>query len=81
MYKPQKGRQQCNGCNARSRAQAAQNAQVTKHIIQRLSDLAMKVRFKHIRKSDVLGFEVEPYFDIDLAKLPFSLDNMRYLHN
>lgn len=39
----------------------------------------MKARFKHIHKAGVLGFEVEPYSDIDIAELPFSLDDMRYL--
>ncbi|KAM2886563.1 hypothetical protein COP2_013627 [Malus domestica] len=34
---------------------------------------------KHIREARVLGFEVDPYTDIDTADLPFSMDDLQYL--
>ncbi|KAM2670743.1 hypothetical protein EV1_006639 [Malus domestica] len=34
---------------------------------------------KHIREARVLGFEVDPYTDIDAADLPFSMEDLQYL--
>ncbi|KAM1224307.1 hypothetical protein ACFX2G_044186 [Malus domestica] len=34
---------------------------------------------KHIREARVLGFEVDPYTDIDAADFPFSIENLQYL--
>ncbi|KAM0971011.1 hypothetical protein ACFX2A_019304 [Malus domestica] len=39
----------------------------------------MKARFQHIREARVLGFEVDPYTDIDTTELPFSLDDLQHL--
>ncbi|KAM1733568.1 hypothetical protein ACFX14_018966 [Malus domestica] len=46
------------------------------HIIQKWSDLGMKTRFQHIGKARVLGFEVGPDTDIDIANLPFSFEDV-----
>ncbi|KAM2620250.1 hypothetical protein TB1_036299 [Malus domestica] len=48
-------------------------------IIQKTSDPGLKARFQHIREARVLGFEVDPYTDIDTADLPFSLEDLQYL--
>ncbi|KAB2620547.1 beta-glucosidase 24-like [Pyrus ussuriensis x Pyrus communis] len=48
-------------------------------IIQKTSDPAIKARFQHIREARVLGFEVNPYTDIDADELPFSLEDLQYL--
>ncbi|KAM1024505.1 hypothetical protein ACFX2C_037777 [Malus domestica] len=50
-----------------------------KRIIQKTSDPGLKARFQHIREARVLGFEVDPYTDIDAADLPFSLEDLQYL--
>ncbi|KAM2855994.1 hypothetical protein PS2_000407 [Malus domestica] len=34
---------------------------------------------KHIREAKVLGFEADPYTDIDTAELPFSLKDLQHL--
>ncbi|KAM1394253.1 hypothetical protein ACFX2F_030318 [Malus domestica] len=39
----------------------------------------LKARFQHIREARVLGFEVNPYTDIDTADLPFSMEDLQYL--
>ncbi|KAM1833651.1 hypothetical protein ACFX13_023446 [Malus domestica] len=51
----------------------------TEQIIQKTIDLEMKAMFQHIREVRVLGFEVDPYTDIDTAELPFSLEDLLYL--
>ncbi|KAM1743404.1 hypothetical protein ACFX12_013298 [Malus domestica] len=48
-------------------------------IIQKTTDPAMKARFQHIREARVLGFEVDPYTDIDIAELLFSLEDLQHL--
>ncbi|KAM2522929.1 hypothetical protein PS1_029813 [Malus domestica] len=48
-------------------------------IIQKTSDPRLKARFQHIREARVLGFEVDPYTDIDAADLPFSMEDLQYL--
>ncbi|KAM1980458.1 hypothetical protein ACFX15_037070 [Malus domestica] len=48
-------------------------------IIQKTSDPGLKARFQHIREARVLGFEVDPYTDIDAADLPFSMEDLQYL--
>ncbi|KAM2537585.1 hypothetical protein TB2_023119 [Malus domestica] len=48
-------------------------------IIQKTSDPGLKARFQHIREARVFGFEVDPYTDIDVADLPFSLEDLQYL--
>ncbi|KAM2081257.1 hypothetical protein ACFX1T_034921 [Malus domestica] len=48
-------------------------------IIQKTSDPGLKARFQHIREAQVLGFEVDPYTDIDVADLPFSMEDLQYL--
>ncbi|KAM1000564.1 hypothetical protein ACFX2A_007298 [Malus domestica] len=48
-------------------------------IIQKTSDPGLKARFQHIRKARVLGFEVDPYTDIDAIDLPFSMEDLQYL--
>ncbi|KAM1815559.1 hypothetical protein ACFX12_000057 [Malus domestica] len=48
-------------------------------IIQKTSDLGLKARFQHIQEAHVLGFEVDPYTDIDTADLPFSMEDLQYL--
>ncbi|KAM2824370.1 hypothetical protein COP1_034289 [Malus domestica] len=48
-------------------------------IIQNTSDPGLKARFQHIREARVLGFEVDPYTDIDAADLPFSMEDLQYL--
>ncbi|KAM2096521.1 hypothetical protein EV1_018576 [Malus domestica] len=48
-------------------------------IIQKTTDIAMKARFQHIQEAKVLGFEVDPYMDIDIAELPFSLEDLQHL--
>ncbi|KAM1147169.1 hypothetical protein ACFX2I_038859 [Malus domestica] len=45
-------------------------------IIQNTSDPGLKARFQHIREDRVLGFEVDPYTDIDAADLPFSIEDL-----
>ncbi|KAM1734117.1 hypothetical protein ACFX11_019650 [Malus domestica] len=50
-------------------------------IIQKTSDPGLKARFKHIREARVLGFEVDPYTDIDAVDLPFLFDNLQYLRH
>ncbi|KAM2154946.1 hypothetical protein ACFX1Q_046699 [Malus domestica] len=45
-------------------------------IIQKTSDPRLKARFQHIREARVLGFEVDPYTDIDAADLPFSMEDL-----
>ncbi|KAM2268646.1 hypothetical protein ACFX1S_046745 [Malus domestica] len=45
-------------------------------IIQKTSDPGLKARFQHIREARVLGFEVDPYTDIDAADLPFSMEDL-----
>ena len=50
-----------------------------KQIIQKTSDPAMKARFQHIREARVLGFEVDPYTDIDTVELPFLLEDLQHL--
>ncbi|KAM1885660.1 hypothetical protein ACFX14_038320 [Malus domestica] len=46
-------------------------------IIQKTSDPGLKARFQHIREARVLGFEVDPYTDIDAADLPFSMEDLQ----
>ncbi|KAM1018999.1 hypothetical protein EV1_040061 [Malus domestica] len=41
----------------------------------------MKARLQHIREARVLGFEVDPYTDIDMVELHFSLDDLQYLRH
>ncbi|KAM2989391.1 hypothetical protein FF2_003381 [Malus domestica] len=48
-------------------------------IIKKTSDPGLKARFQHIRETRVLGFEVDPYIDIDAADLPFSMEDLQYL--
>ncbi|KAM2661192.1 hypothetical protein EV2_023530 [Malus domestica] len=48
-------------------------------IIQNTSDPRLKARFQHILEACVLGFEVDPYTDIDAADLPFSMKDLQYL--
>ncbi|KAM0978787.1 hypothetical protein ACFX2C_014719 [Malus domestica] len=48
-------------------------------IIQKTSDPGLKARFQHIREARVLGFEVDPYTDIDAADLHFSMEDLQYL--
>ncbi|KAM2660810.1 hypothetical protein EV2_023189 [Malus domestica] len=48
-------------------------------IIQKTSDPGLKARFQHIREARVLGFEVDPYTDIDAADLPFSIEDLQCL--
>ncbi|KAM2112170.1 hypothetical protein ACFX1R_014720 [Malus domestica] len=48
-------------------------------IIQKTSDPRMKARYQHIHKAQVLGCTVDPYTDIDIAELPFSLKDLQYL--
>ncbi|KAM1957566.1 hypothetical protein ACFX15_003055 [Malus domestica] len=48
-------------------------------IIQKTSDPGLKARFQHIREARVLGFEVDPYTDIDAANLSFSMEDLQYL--
>ncbi|KAM1556892.1 hypothetical protein ACFX10_040376 [Malus domestica] len=48
-------------------------------IIQKTTDPTIKDRFQHIREAKVLGFEVDPYTDIDIAELPFSLEDLQHL--
>ncbi|KAM2147393.1 hypothetical protein ACFX1Q_004149 [Malus domestica] len=48
-------------------------------IIQKTSEPGLKARFQHIREGRVLGFEVDPYTDIDAADLPFSMEDLQYL--
>ncbi|XP_070668828.1 uncharacterized protein [Malus domestica] len=43
------------------------------------SDPGLKARFQHIREARVLGFEIDPYTDINAADLPFSLEDLQYL--
>ncbi|KAM2867802.1 hypothetical protein COP2_023677 [Malus domestica] len=50
-------------------------------IIQKTTNPAMKARFQHVRKARVLSFEVDPYTDIDMAELPFSLEDLQYLRH
>ncbi|KAM1344340.1 hypothetical protein ACFX2I_008314 [Malus domestica] len=38
----------------------------------------MKARFQHIREAKVLGFEVDPYMDIDTVELLFSLEYLQH---
>ncbi|KAM2302548.1 hypothetical protein ACFX1S_033341 [Malus domestica] len=45
-------------------------------IIQNTTDPGMKARFQHIREARVFSFEVEPYTDIDITELPFSLEDL-----
>ncbi|KAM1480210.1 hypothetical protein ACFX2I_027381 [Malus domestica] len=45
-------------------------------IIKKTTDSAMKARFQHIREAKVHSFEVDPYTDIDIAELPFSLEDL-----
>lgn len=40
----------------------------------------MKAMFQYIREAKILGFEVDLYVDIDLTKLPFSMDDLRCIH-
>ncbi|KAM0956066.1 hypothetical protein ACFX2A_024887 [Malus domestica] len=39
----------------------------------------MKTRFQYIREARVLGFEVDPYTNIDITELPFSLEDLQHL--
>ncbi|KAM2856051.1 hypothetical protein PS2_000458 [Malus domestica] len=39
----------------------------------------LKARFQDIREARVLGFEVDPYTNIDAADLPFSMEDIQYL--
>ncbi|KAM2187308.1 hypothetical protein ACFX1X_029612 [Malus domestica] len=48
-------------------------------IIQKTTDPAMKARFQYIREARVLGFEVDPYTDIDTAGPPFSLEDLQHI--
>ncbi|KAM1888435.1 hypothetical protein ACFX13_046558 [Malus domestica] len=48
-------------------------------IIQKTTDPAMKARFQHIREAKVLGFEVDPYTNIDIAELLFSLKDLQHI--
>ncbi|KAM1473617.1 hypothetical protein ACFX2I_029728 [Malus domestica] len=48
-------------------------------IIQKTTDPAMKAKFQYIREARVLGFEVDPYTNIDIAELHFSLEDLQYL--
>ncbi|KAM1693977.1 hypothetical protein ACFX13_033878 [Malus domestica] len=50
-------------------------------IIQKTTDPAMKARFQHIREARVFGFEVDPYTNIDMAELHFSLEDLQYLRH
>ena len=38
-------------------------------IIQKTSDLGLKTRFQHLREARVLGFDVDPYINIDVVEL------------
>ncbi|KAM2146607.1 hypothetical protein ACFX1Q_003446 [Malus domestica] len=46
-------------------------------IIQKTSDPGLKARFQHIREARVLGFEVDPYTDIDAVDLHFSIEDLQ----
>ncbi|KAM1975132.1 hypothetical protein ACFX15_039946 [Malus domestica] len=48
-------------------------------IIQKTTDPVMKARFQHIREARALGFEVDPYTDINTAELLFSLEDLQHL--
>ncbi|XP_068344173.1 uncharacterized protein [Pyrus communis] len=48
-------------------------------IIQKTTDPAIKAKFQHIREARALGFEVDPYTDIDTAELLFSLEDLQHL--
>ncbi|KAM1233695.1 hypothetical protein ACFX2J_003375 [Malus domestica] len=39
----------------------------------------LKARFRHIREARILGFEIDPYTDIDATDLPFSMEDLQYL--
>ncbi|KAM2724731.1 hypothetical protein EV1_027519 [Malus domestica] len=47
--------------------------------IQKTTDPAMKARFQHIREAKVLGFKVDPYTNIDIVELLFSLEDLQHL--
>ncbi|KAM1757612.1 hypothetical protein ACFX11_006849 [Malus domestica] len=48
-------------------------------IVQKTLDPGLKARFQHIREARVLGFEVDPYTDIDAADLHFLMEDLQYL--
>ncbi|KAM1600636.1 hypothetical protein TB2_024418 [Malus domestica] len=48
-------------------------------IIQKTTNPTMKARFQHIREAKVLDFEVDPYTNIDIAELIFSLEGLQHL--
>ncbi|KAM2246475.1 hypothetical protein ACFXTI_007290 [Malus domestica] len=50
-----------------------------KQTIQKTTNPATKVRFQHIQEAKVLGFEVDPYTNIDIAELLFSLEDLQHL--
>lgn len=52
-----------------------------KQIIQKWSDLGMKAKFQHIREASVLGFDVNPYTNLDPTDLSFSLNDLQYLQH
>ncbi|KAM2285278.1 hypothetical protein ACFX1S_037892 [Malus domestica] len=56
-----------------------QTCPYAEQIIQKTSDPGLKARFQHIREARVIGFEVDPYTDIDAADLPFSIEDLKYL--
>lgn len=43
---------------------------------QKNFDLAILSKFQHIHEAKVLGFVVEPYVNINIKKLSFSLDDI-----
>ncbi|KAM1131885.1 hypothetical protein ACFX19_047054 [Malus domestica] len=57
------------------------NCPDAEQIIQKTTDPELKARLQHIREAKVLGFEVDPYTDIDIAELPFSLEDLQYLQH
>lgn len=50
-------------------------------IIQKWLDLGMKTRFQHICEASVLGFDVDPYPNLNPADFLFSLDDLQYLRH
>lgn len=48
-------------------------------IIQNTMDPGIKAMFQHIRKAWVLGYEVDPHTNIDVANISFSHKDLQYL--
>ncbi|KAM1325746.1 hypothetical protein PS2_046336 [Malus domestica] len=48
-------------------------------IIQKTTDPTIKARFQHIQEARVLGFEVDPYTDIDTDEVPFSFKDLQHI--